>query len=864
MGETEKTVVKGLSFLGVGIDANCVQVDCRDNKIVRIRPFHFDWKYDRKPWRMEARGKVFEASGKTLIPPFTLGYKNRVNSPNRVMYPLKRVDWDPNGERNPQNRGIGKYVRISWDEAATLVASEIRRIEKEYGLGGILLQADGHSETKVVHAAHGCNRSLLTLLGGYTLQVRNPDSWEGWYWGAKHVWGCEPVGKSAYQSNIVPDIAKHSHMLIYAGCDPETTTWGWGGQTVSQLCYWFTELGIKQVYITPDVNYGAAVHADKWIPIRPNTDAALYLAIAYQWIQTGSYDKEYVVTHVVGFDKFRAYVLGEEDGVPKTPKWAEEKTGIPSRIIKALARAWAAAPTSTVHGNGGNMARSPYATENIRMEVCLLGMQGLGKPGVHMLSTIEWGLMGVETPPYEFGTSVPVPRHAFYPSVEAANRGFNFQGQRDAAVQLIPKDMIHVAINEATPEKPISWYGTTFCRELTEDQFVKYQYPAEGAPEIHMMWSDTPALMTCWNDSNYIAKAFQSPKIECIVAQHPWIENDCQFADLILPVATKFELDDIGVDNLSAEYGTLFYDAKCIEPKGESKSDYEIVCAVAEKLGVLDEYTGGKTADEWIRVGFETSGVQDYISWEEFKEKGHYVVPNDPDWEKYPVALRGFVEDPEKNPLTTPTGKLESPAERLAKHFPDDPERPPVPHWVERGPTHDERISGDRAKTYPILCISHHPRWRVHSQHDDMQWLREIETCKIVGPDGYAYQTAWIHPNDAAKRGIKHHDIIKVFNERGGVLVGAYVTERVMPGVIHIDHGSRYDAIVPGELDRGGAINTITPRNTTSKNATGMVSGGFLVEFGLANLEELRRQYAEAFARPYKASTGLVWERMMA
>ena len=146
-----------------------------------------------------------------------------------------------------------------------------------------------------------------------------------------------------------------------------------------------------------------------------------------------------------------------------------------------------------------------------------------------------------------------------------------------------------------------------------------------------------------------------------------------------------------------------------------------------------------------------------------------------------------------------------------------------------------------------------------------MQWLREIETCKIVGPDGYAYQTAWIHPDDARKHGIGHGDVMKVFNERGGVLVGAYVTERIMPGVIYVDHGARYDPIVPGELDRGGAINTITPRNTTSKNATGMVSGGFLVDCReRSSLDELRRQYPEAFAQPYNKSTGLAWERMLA
>jgi molybdopterin guanine dinucleotide-containing S/N-oxide reductase-like protein len=864
VNEQGKTVVKGLSFNGVTEDGNTVQVDVKDGKIVRIRPFHFDWKYDVKPWKMEARGKVFEASMKTLIPPFTLGYRNRVNSPNRTLYPLKRVDWDPNGERNPQNRGKSKYVRISWDEATDIIAAEIRRVEKEYGLSAILLQQDGHAETKVVHAPHGCCRRLLSLMGGYTLQTRNPDSWEGWYWGAKHVWGCEPVGKAAYQSNIVPDIAEHTNMLLFAGCDPETTTWGWGGQTVSRLCYWFTELGIKQVYICPDVNWGTAVHADKWIPILPNTDAALYLAIAYQWLVEDTYDKDYVDTHVVGFDKFKAYVLGEEDGIPKTPKWAEEKTGVPSRIIKALARTWASAPTCTVHANGGNMSRGPYATENMRMEVCLLGMQGLGKPGRHMFTTIEWGLMGApegSPPKFAFGKSVPVPRHLVYPTLAAANRAGSLVG--GLPPQFIPKDKIHNAINDATPEHPITWYGTTQSRELTEDQFVQYKYPADGCSEIHMIWTDSPSLMTCWNDSNYMAKAYQNAKIECVVAQHPWIENDCQFADIILPVTTKFENDDIGVDNYTAEFGTLFLDAKCIEPKGESKSDYETVCAIAEKLGLLDELTEGKSVDEWIRVGFDTSGVADLVGWEEFKEKGHFVVPNDPDWQKHEIGLRGFAEDPENHPLTTPTGKLEFFSQRLADHFPDDEERPPVPHWVERGVSHDERLSGDRAKLYPYLCISHHPRWRVHSQHDDMQWLREIETCKMVGPDGYAYQTAWIHPQDAAKKGIKHGDVVKVFNERGAVLVGAYVTERIMPGVFYVDHGARWDPIVPGELDRGGAINTITPRNTTSKNATGMVSGGFLVDFERADLGELQRQYPEAFARPYDKSTGPTLERVL-
>src|SRR4030042_1988214 len=128
MPDNEKTVVKGLSGSGVTEDSNMIQVDVKNGKIIRIRPFHYDWKYDRKPWTMEARGKTFTATTKSLPPPFTLAYKNRINSPNRVLYPLKRVDWDPKGERNTENRGKSKYTRITWDEATDIIASAIRGI----------------------------------------------------------------------------------------------------------------------------------------------------------------------------------------------------------------------------------------------------------------------------------------------------------------------------------------------------------------------------------------------------------------------------------------------------------------------------------------------------------------------------------------------------------------------------------------------------------------------------------------------------------------------------------------------------------------------------------------------------------------
>jgi len=375
-----------------------------------------------------------------------------------------------------------------------------------------------------------------------------------------------------------------------------------------------------------------------------------------------------------------------------------------------------------------------------------------------------------------------------------------------------------------------------------------------------MIWTDTPCWTTCWNDSNTYIKALRSPKIEFILAQHPWLENDCLFADIILPINTKFEEHDITTDMQSGQFYTVLQGGKCIEPLGESRSDYEAVCLIADKLGLLEQYTGGKTAEEWTKISFDNSGIQDKISYEEFEKKGYYIIPTETNWEKHPAGMYEFYNDPEKHPLNTPSGKIEFLSQNLAKHFPDDKGRPPVPHWIENGEGHEERLSSTRAEKYPLLIITNHGHWRVHAQCDDITWTREVPTCKVTGPDGYKYEPLWMNPRDAAARGIANGEVVKIHNERGGVLGGAYVTERMMPGVVYMDHGARYDPIIPGELDRGGAINTITPHNLTSRNATGMVVSSFLVEVEGVDLDQLRKQYPEPFQRKYHPAAGLRFE----
>jgi trimethylamine-N-oxide reductase (cytochrome c) len=342
-----------------GNNSETAVVDVKNGKIVRIKPLHYDWKYTKEElaparWKIEARGKTFEPRMQSLISYFAAGYKKRVYSPNRVLYPLKRVDWEPGGVNvNPQNRGKSKYKRITWDEAATIVAGEIKRVQDKYGHLGLFVGEQGpHVEKKTVHKAGGWHRLLMAKTAGCTNMNRNSDSWEGWYWGAMHVWGTGSNGEMTPNGNMVLGIAQSTDMLVWQGGDPETTAQEMG-QYSSRLLYWFTELGIKQVWITPDLNYSAAIHADKWIPVLPNTDAALQMAVIYTWLKEDTYDKAYVATHTVGFDKIKAYIMGDEDGVPKTPAWASPKCGIPEWTIKALAREWAAKRTSTAHYVGG-------------------------------------------------------------------------------------------------------------------------------------------------------------------------------------------------------------------------------------------------------------------------------------------------------------------------------------------------------------------------------------------------------------------------------------------------------------------------------------------------------------------------------
>ncbi|MCI2241285.1 molybdopterin-dependent oxidoreductase [Adlercreutzia faecimuris] len=844
----QKTVVKTTGFVGPNSASDPVEIDIADGRPIRSRPLEYA-KFateDLNPWVIRARGGEFKAPEKSQPSLFGIAWKQRVDSPNRILHPMRRVDWDPAGERNPQNRGKSKYVRISWDEAMDILTSEVSRIKDQYGMNSIFVQSDGHHQVKIVHGARGCEGYALDLLGGYTLQARNPDSWEGWYWGAKHMWGQDPVGQGM-QTNLFKDVAENSDDVLFWGCDVNTTTWGGGGQGSSRYCFFLRDIGVRQIYVCPDVNYGAAVHADKWIPVLPNTDAALQLAIAHVWMTEGLYDRDYIDTHAVGFDWFEYHVMGGDDGIEKTPAWAEPICGVPARRIKALARSWARRNVSIAHCNGGSFIRSTYSHEPARLEVALLAMQALGHPGRNQLKFMEFGLFGLDS-------QNPLPRPKFTPNMH----DIMFPYHADKRESFVTEVLVPEALGgDYTPENPLTWYGVTCSGMPVADQFDLKRYPAEGCERIHMVWTDAPKWVSSWNGGNEFIDAIRSDYIETVVAQHIWMEDDCLFADLLLPVNTKFEERDIVCDTVSGAFSAVWLEEKATEPRGESLSDYEICVEFCRRMGVLDQYRNGEPIDETIRRGFEGSGCQWFTSFEEFEQNHGYLIPIAKNWEEDAPGFLNFYRDPEAYPLSTPTGKIEFYSQALAEHFPDDVERMPYPRWIEKGPWHpDERLTTPRAERYPFLMVSNHPHFRLHSQYDDAPWIREIPGCKVTGPDGYAYEPVWINPADAARLGIGDGDICRIFNDRGWTMGGAIVTERIMPQVVLQDHGARLDPIIPGVADRAGCNNTICPKHTASKNCCGEVTSGYLVGIEKVDVFELARQYPEAFSRPYDPETG--------
>ncbi len=564
-----------------------VSVYVKDGKITRIRPLVVDEK-DYKPWVIEAGGKKYSPPKKVTLSPYIHAERRRIYSDERIKYPMKRVDFDPNGERNPQNRGKSRYERISWDEAATLVASELTRVKETYGGSAISGITSSHHNWGIVGYKMGPFARFLNMVEG-TPVLDNPDSWEGWHWGATHTYGFQWRLGMPEPYDMLGDALQNAEMIVYWSNDPDTTRGTYSGQDSALWRQWLKEKGVKMVFIDPFYNYTNAVMGGKWIAPRPGTDTAMAMAIAFVWITEDTYNKDYVANRTIGFDEFKKYVLGETDGVPKTPEWAAEECGVEARVIRTLAREWAAKRTilsGGSRGGEGGACRQAYATEWARMMVLLQAMQGLGAPGRSI-----WGTtMGA---PNDTTSWVPSLRRARMAGSRCPPRPASTSPSNPTTQRLW-----RLTVPDAILDPPVEWYGEGFCGKSLEQQFTHFVYPAEGCSEIKLWYRYGGSFMGTMSDTTKWVRMYQSPKLEFVVNQDIWYNSETRMADVILPACTNFERDDIGEwaavngytwhASSGCNYRVVVREQKCIEPLWESKSDYEIFALIFEKMGLRD------------------------------------------------------------------------------------------------------------------------------------------------------------------------------------------------------------------------------------------------------------------------------------
>ncbi|MBM3512311.1 MAG: Asp-tRNA(Asn)/Glu-tRNA(Gln) amidotransferase GatCAB subunit C [Alphaproteobacteria bacterium] len=658
--------------------------------------------------------------------PIGRGIVNAITSEARISEPMIRKSWLDHGPRAGDNaRGQEPFVAVSWDRAFELVANALNDVRARHGNAAIFGGSYGWASAGRFHHAQSQLRRFLNLAGGYTTAVNSYSK------GALEVILPHVVGDSVRDRPDTPgwlEIAANTKRVIaFGGLPPKNAQVFAGGMLKHDAAEGMDacrRAGVKFVNLGPQRDDIAAKLDAQWLPVRPGSDAAVMLALAHVLITEKLADFEFVSRACIGYDAFRAYVLGESDGVAKSPTWAAALAGLPASDIVALARQIAAQRTlMTVQWS---LQRADHGEQVCWLAVALAALSGsMGRAG----GGVGFGFPRAPgaTPPFR---------------ISALPQGTN------PVREFIPVARLSDAL--LGPGAPYDYDG-----EQRSYPDLRLIYWAGGNPFHHHQ------------DLNRMRRAWQRP--ETIVIQDAFWTEAARHADVVLPVTTTLERNDI-----ASGPGALMASHCAIAPVGAARSDHDIFAALAARLGFANAFTEGRDEMGWIRWLYDqarTAGPT-LPPFEQFWRQGIVDLPA----VLPPTPFAGLRENPGRHLLLTPSGKIELFSARIASFNYDD--CPGHGAWIAPR----EWLGADAAKRHPIHLISNQPRARLHGQFD--QGLAS-QASKIAGREPLR-----LHPHDATARGIKTGDVVRVFNDRGSFLAGAVLTEAIMPGVAQISTGA--------------------------------------------------------------------------
>jgi biotin/methionine sulfoxide reductase len=718
-------------------------------------------------------------------PPPLIGSAVAANSAeSRVLAPMVRKGWLENGPPtgNAESTGAGRggepFVEVSWEKATELVTGELGRLYDSFGPSSIYAGSYGWASAGRLHAAQGTLKRFLAMAGGFTNSVGNYSN------GAAGILAPYLLGSGQAVNGPLTSwasIVEHTDTLLcFGGVPLKNTQINHGGLPEHDDQGWqkrISDSKIDVVYVGPLKDDVAALVGADWLAARPNTDTALMLGLAHTIHAEGLHDAAFLASHCAGFEKFVPYLTGENDGVPKDANWASAICEIPAETIRALARKIAGGRTMITAC--WSLQRADHGEQPYWAAITLAAMLGqIGLPGGGV--GFGYGCLG--------GIGTPRAR-AQSPRLPAPS---------NPCKEFIP--VARVTDMLLGPGAAFEFNG----RHMTYPD-VRAIYWCGGNPFHHHQ--DLNRLLEGWR------------RVDTVIVHEPFWTSAARHADIVLPSTTTLERNDIGVASVPA---TWFAMEKAIDPPGIARNDFDIFAGMAEVMGFHDAYTEGRDEEGWLRHIYDVARQQNAESgvempdFDAFRERGWFEFPR-PD--KPVVLLDSFRKDPEGKPLKTESGKIEIYSEKIASFGYDD--CPGHAIWLEPA----EWLGSDKAQRHPLHMVSNQPRTRLHGQLDAGPVSRD---SKIKGRE-----PVWMHPFDAASRGLKDGDVVRVFNDRGACLAGLVVTDAIRAGVIQLATGAWYDPLepgVPGTLDRHGNPNMLTLDKGTSRLAQGPISQTALVE----------------------------------
>ena len=700
--------------------------------------------------------------------------KEAASHSSRIDQPYVRKGWldDPDG-RNKRLRGCDEFVSVSWENAFELAAKELDRVRTNLGNTSIFGGSYGWASAGRFHHAQSQLHRFLNLIGGCT-RARDTYSTAAANVILPHVvasWQEMELAQTSWS-----EIAECTELFVaFGGIPLRNTQMAYGGITEHQSKSGLERAsanGVKFINLSPQKKDMPEKVNGEWISLRPGTDTAVMLGIAHVLEKEGLVDGEFLASHTVGYDRFRRYLLGEEDGIAKDATWASEISSLPASMITSLARKMAT--KRTFISLAWSLQRADHGEQPYWMAVTLACMLGtVGRPGGGFgFGYGAEGYIGSDWRRFNWAT---------FPK--------SYNPTRFA----IPVSRIADAL--LNPGQVIQYDG----QEITYPN-IDLVYWAGGNPFHHHQ------------DLNRLVEAWRRPST--VIVNEPWWTPVAQWADIVFPATTALEREDFCMSSHDPYAHVM---DKALPVFGQARSDHEIFLGLSRCLGLESEFTEGKSETQWMkemwlrsqeRAAKEGFEIPDY---EEFLERKWIRLPD----QEFPCWLKGFRDNPEENKLNTPSGKIEIFSEAIASFKYED--CPGHPCWIE-----PFEWLGSKNSKYGLHLLTPQPSGKLHSQLDQTEFLQKD---KVDGKE-----IILVHPEAAKARGLADGDTVRVYNDRGSCLASVCFEEGILSEVVILPTGSWFSQFGQETIEQNGNPNVLTRDKGTSSLAQGPSANTCLVE----------------------------------